>query len=223
MAVKMLSYKYKEDDVLEVGIDEAGRGSLFGRLYTGAVILPFDKDDIFDHGAELRQINDSKKLTRRRRDILYDYVREVALDWASGYAEPTEIDDMNILQADLLAMRRAVAKLEFTAGRYLIDGDTPVNFSKSGSIVEEYCIPQGDAKFLCIAAASIVAKVEHDRWIQGICAETPELDTKYHLLSNMGYGTANHMRGLKEYGATSLHRRSFKPVKDVLGWLGTSA
>jgi ribonuclease HII len=128
---------------------------------------------------------------------------------------------MNILQADLLAMRRAVAKLEFTAGRYLIDGDTPVNFSKSGSIIEEYCIPQGDAKYICIAAASIVAKVEHDRWIQGICAETPELDTKYGLLSNMGYGTANHMRGLKEYGATSLHRRSFKPVKDVLGWLGS--
>ena len=165
MAAKMLSYKYKEDDVLEVGIDEAGRGSLFGRLYTGAVILPFDKDDIFDHGAELKQINDSKKLTKRRRDILYDYVREVALDWASGYAEPIEIDEMNILQADLLAMRRAVAKLEFTAGRYLIDGDTPVNFSKSGSVIEEYCIPQGDAKFICIAAASILAKVEQDRLI----------------------------------------------------------
>ena len=217
----MLSYKYKEDDVLEVGIDEAGRGSLFGRLYTGAVILPFDKDDIFDHGAELHRINDSKKLTKRKRDILYDYVKEGALDWATGYAEPVEIDEMNILQADLLAMRRAAGKLVFTAGRYLIDGDTAVNFSKAGSVVEEYCIPQGDAKYLSIAGASIMAKVEHDRWIQEVCAADPELDTKYGLLSNMGYGTATHMRGLKEYGASALHRKSFKPVKDVIGWLGS--
>jgi ribonuclease HII len=120
-----------------------------------------------------------------------------------------------------MAMRRAAAKLEFTAGRYLIDGDTAVNFAKPGSVIEEYCIPQGDAKFLCIAAASIVAKVEHDRWITAICTETPDLDTKYGLLSNMGYGTATHMRGLKEHGASALHRRSFKPVKDVIGWLGS--
>ena len=128
---------------------------------------------------------------------------------------------MNILQADLLAMRRAAGKLVFTAGRYLIDGDTAVNFSKAGSVVEEYCIPQGDAKYLSIAGASIMAKVEHDRWIQEVCAADPELDTKYGLLSNMGYGTATHMRGLKEHGASALHRKSFKPVKDVIGWLGS--
>ena len=82
----MLDYKYKNDDVLEVGVDEVGRGCLFGRLYTGAVILPVDKDDLFDHGASLHCINDSKKLSKRKRQIVYDYVKEIALDWSTSFA-----------------------------------------------------------------------------------------------------------------------------------------
>ena len=189
----MLDYKYKNDDVLEVGVDEVGRGCLFGRLYTGAVILPVDKDDLFDHGASLHCINDSKKLSKRKRQIVYDYVKEIALDWSTSFAESHEIDDVNILQADLASMRRSVSALQFTPGRILIDGDRSP-FKDNAEM--------------------------DDQWINDLCAENPDFDTKYGLLSNMGYGTATHMKGLKEHGATSYHRRSFKPVAAVIGWSG---
>jgi ribonuclease HII len=215
---KMLDYKYKNDDVLEVGVDEVARGCLFGRLYTGAVILPVDKDDLFDHGASLHCINDSKKLSKRKRQIVYDYVKEIALDWNVSFAEAQEIDDVNVLQADLACMRRSVSALQFTPGRILIDGDrSPF---KDNAEIEYILVTKGDAKYMSIAAASIMAKVEHDQWINDLCAENPDFDTKYGLLSNMGYGTATHMKGLKEHGATSYHRRSFKPVAAVAGWSG---
>ena len=213
----MLDYKYKDDTVLEVGVDEVARGCLFGRLYTGAVILPVDKDDLFDHGAALHSINDSKKLNKRKRDIVYDYVKEIALDWNVSFAEAQEIDSVNVLQADLACMRRSLAALEFTPGRILIDGDRSPSITDG---VEHILIPKGDSKYISIAAASIMAKVAHDRWIKEVCDANPDFDTKYGLLSNMGYGTATHMKGLKEHGATPFHRQSSKPVAAVTLWKG---
>lgn len=216
----MLDYHYANDNVLEAGIDEVGRGSLFGRLYVGAVVLPFDKSDIFDHGAELHQINDSKKLTKRKRAILYDYVKEIAVDWNTSYAEASEIDKLNVLEADLAAMRRCLKELVWEPKRILVDGDRWIKTAEDIPGAEYICIPKGDAKYLSIAGASILAKVDHDTWIEEVCSQNPTFDTHYGLLSNMGYGTATHMNGLKEHGITDYHRKSFRPVREAQGWIG---
>lgn len=209
------SYKlrYKLDDAIEVGLDEAGRGCLFGRLYVGAVVFSNDLEDFFDHGAELASIKDSKLLSKRRRDILYDYVRECALDSAVAFAEVDEIDRINILQADLSAMHRALDTLDVPVQRVLVDGDHWRPYKDA----EGYAIVDGDAQYLAIAGAGILAKVARDRWVESVVAEHPEWDAHYGLSRNMGYGTAAHMKGLSEHGACEQHRRSFRPVRVVLG------
>ena len=209
------SYKlrYKADDVIEVGLDEAGRGCLFGRLYVGAVVFSNELEDFFDHGAELKSIKDSKLLTKRRRGILYDYVRECALDSATAFAEIDEIDRINILQADLSAMHRALDSLDVPVQRVLVDGDHRRPYKDS----EGYAIVDGDAQYLAIAGAGILAKVARDRWVESVVAEHPDWETRYGLSTNMGYGTAAHMKGLSEHGACEQHRRTFAPVRAVLG------
>jgi ribonuclease HII len=209
------SYKlrYKSDDAIEVGLDEAGRGCLFGRLYVGAVVFSNELEDFFDHGAELHSIKDSKLLTKRRRDILYDYVRECALDQSVAFAEVDEIDRINILQADLMAMHRALDDLEVPVERVLVDGDHWRPYKDT----EGYAIIDGDAQYLAIAAAGILAKVSRDRWVESVVAEHPEWDTRYSLSTNMGYGTAAHMKGITEHGVCEQHRRSFGPVRAALG------
>jgi ribonuclease HII len=205
--------RYKDDDLIEVGLDEAGRGCLFGRLYVGAVVFTNDMDDMFDQGAMLKTIKDSKLLTKRRRDILYDYTRECALAYSVAYAEVPEIDTFNILQADLSAMHRALDSLQVPVQRVLADGD---HWRPYGD-TEGYAIVDGDAQYLPIAAAGILAKVSRDRWVESVVATHPEWDTKYGLSRNMGYGTADHMKGIEEHGVTSEHRRSFRPVAAALG------
>ncbi len=201
------------DDLIEVGLDEAGRGTLFGRIYAGAVILSNDPDGaFFDHGAGLKDIKDSKKISKRKREILYDYVRECAVDWSVGWAEAAEIDATNILQADMLAMHRALDKLVAEPQRCLVDGDCWKPWRDS----EHVTIVDGDASYLPIACASIIAKVEHDMWIKDIVATHPDWDEKYGFLSNQGYGTKRHMEGLKTHGATEEHRKTFAPVRNVI-------
>lgn len=214
----MLKLRHTEDSALEVGVDEAGRGTLFGRLYTGAVVLPTDRDNLFDNGAELHRIKDSKKMSKRQRDIVYDYVKELALDCSTAFVEASQVDDMNVLAADMLAMRMALDKLEFKPQRLLIDGNYWTGWGDPP--IQHHCVIGGDAQYIAIAGASIFAKVEHDRWIQQVCSENPEWNERYGLLSNMGYGTAKHMLGLKTYGITNQHRLTFKPVRDAQGWLG---
>jgi ribonuclease HII len=213
--VTMSSYKlrYKDDDAIEVGLDEAGRGCLFGRLYVGAVVFSNDTDDMFDNGAALNQIKDSKVISKRKRAILYDYVKECALDSTVAYAEAEEVDRLNVLQADLSAMHRALDTLSVPVERVLADGD----HWRSYKDTEGHAIVDGDAQYLAIAAAGILAKVSRDRWIESVVADHPEWDEWYGLGSNMGYGTAAHMKGLKEHGACSEHRRSFAPVAEALG------
>lgn len=205
------------DGLVEVGLDEAGRGTLWGRLYVGAVILSPEDEAYFDNGAALRQIKDSKKLTRRLRAILDDYIRETAIETVVEYAEPEEIDSINILQADLSAMHRALAQFNTPFQRILVDGDVwkPWVDPSTKEVIEGFTIINGDAVSLPIAAASILAKEAHDRWTKEIVAERPILHEHYGLGTNMGYGTAVHMNGLKQWGPDTLHRRSFKPVRDV--------
>jgi ribonuclease HII len=205
--------RYKDDDAVEVGLDEAGRGCLFGRLYVGAVVFSNDTEAFFDHGATLQTIKDSKLLTKRRRAILYDYIQECAVDKAVEYATAAEVDALNVLQADLTTMHRALDSLQVPVDRVLVDGDHWRPYKDS----EGYAIVDGDAQYLAIAAAGILAKVSRDRWVESVVMEHPEWDANYGLLSNMGYGTAVHMKGIQTHGVTVEHRRSFAPVAAALG------
>jgi ribonuclease HII len=204
------------DGLVEVGLDEAGRGSLWGRLYVGAVIMSPEDEAYFDNGVTLRLITDSKKLTPRRRAVLNDFIRENAIEAVVSYAEPAEVDALNVLQADMAAMHRALNAVETPFQRILVDGDYWKPWaSEDGTIVPAYTIPGGDAKSLSIAAASILAKEAHDSWVREQIEAEPELDERWGLGSNMGYGTESHMTGLKSWGAHELHRRSFAPVAAV--------
>jgi len=209
----MYKLRYKQDDVVEVGLDEAGRGCLFGRLYVGAVIFSNELDNFFDHGSTLNEIRDSKLLTKRKRAILYDYIQECALDKTVAYADVDDVDRLNVLQADLMTMHKALDQLIIPVERVLVDGD----HWKPYKDTEGYAIVDGDAQYLAIAAAGILAKVSRDRWIESVVAEHPEWDTWYGLSTNMGYGTQKHMDGLKQYGVTSEHRKSFAPVRVAMG------
>jgi ribonuclease HII len=202
--------RYLQDTAVEVGIDEAGRGALFGRMYVGAVVLPDELDTFFDNGAALNEIKDSKKLTERKRNILYDYVKECAVDYSVAWCSNEQIDTENVLQADLNTMHKALEGLTVPVQRILVDGDCWKPWAKQPE-TEVYKIIEGDSKFLAIAAASILAKVERDNWVVSMCDEHPEWDTNYGLRSNKGYGAAKHMAGLKTHGPTPLHRMSFGP------------
>ncbi len=211
------SLSFQTDDAIEVGIDEAGRGCLFGRLYVGAVVFPKDMEDFFDHGAALQTIRDSKTLSERKRNILYDYIQEAAIDKAVAYVESTDVDTYNVLQADLRCMHQALDALTVPVDRILVDGDHWKPWKRDGKDVEAHTIVDGDASYLSIAAAGILAKVSRDRWIAEVCAEHPEWNDRYGLLKNKGYGTVAHMRGIQEHGVVEQHRRSYAPVARALG------
>lgn len=177
------------------GVDEVGRGSLFGPVYAAAVILSADRP--------IRGLRDSKILDAERRDVLAERIRERAVAWAVGAADVYEIDHLNILQAARLAMKRAVVKLTPPADYLLIDATT-VDLP-----LTQRALIHGDALSQCIAAASILAKVERDacmvRW--------HEVFPQYNLASNKGYYTPDHIKALETHGPTSLHRFSFEPVR----------
>jgi ribonuclease HII len=209
---------FKPDSNVEVGLDEAGRGCLFGRLYVGAVVFAKDEEDFFDHGAALKTIRDSKTLSARKRGILYDYIEEAALDKAVAFAESTEVDEFNVLQADLRCMHRALDSLTIPVQRILVDGDHWKPWrGPDGRDVEAHTLVDGDASYLSIAAAGILAKVARDEWIAEVCNTHPEWNEYYGLLSNKGYGTAAHMHGIQLHGVTEEHRRSYAPVARALG------
>jgi ribonuclease HII len=185
------------------GVDEAGRGPLVGAVVAGAVVLDPDKP--------INGLKDSKKLTATKRDFLYEQILENAKAWGVGEASPAEIDQINILQATMLAMRRAIEDLSIRLGAWpvkaLIDG----NRCPELPIAAEAII-KGDAKEPAISAASIVAKVTRDRQMMRLHEQHPE----YGFAQHMGYPTEAHFAALKQYGACSEHRRSFSPVRKVL-------
>lgn len=182
--------------VLICGVDEAGRGPLAGSVFAGAVILPAD------HG--IVGLADSKKLSAIKREKLYALICERALAWSVASANVAEIDQINILQATMLAMQRAVEALSIQPEQVLIDGNRVPKLAMPAQ-----AIVQGDAKVEVISAASILAKVSRDREAEEMDKVYPEYGFKRHK----GYGTAEHLAALNQLGATPVHRQSFAPVR----------
>jgi len=184
-----------DTDGLTAGVDEAGRGPLAGPVIAAAVIL--------DELNPIHGLNDSKKLSAKRREALFDEIRARALCFAIAEASVQEIDEINILQATLLAMKRAVEALRLPPKLVLVDGNRlPILFIRSEAIV------QGDALVPAISAASILAKVHRDR----LCEAMHQLYPVYGFDQHKGYGTAQHMAALKAHGPADCHRMTFAPV-----------
>lgn len=180
------------------GIDEAGRGPLAGPVYAAAVILPLD--------LEIDGLNDSKKLTEKKREALFDVICEKAVSYSIGIATEQEIDEINILNATFLAMRRAVDGLSVKPDYALIDGN-----QHPGLQIADETVVKGDGKSMSIAAASILAKVSRDRFMLEIADKYPE----YCFEKHKGYGTKFHYEMIEKYGISPVHRRSF--LKKILG------
>ena len=174
------------------GVDEAGRGPLAGPVYAAAVILP--------RGLVIPGLDDSKKLTEKKREALFDQICEQALDYSIAFATVEEIEERNILGATMLAMNRAIAGLKTRPDLALIDGNR-----NKGIETPSRCVVKGDACCADIAAASILAKVSRDRVMLQLAAQYPE----YHFEQHKGYGTAQHYEALRQFGPSPVHRPSF--------------
>jgi ribonuclease HII len=219
--------KYIDENtsIIEIGIDEAGRGPMFGRVYAGVVVLP--KDDSFDHSL----MKDSKKFhSKKKIEQVAKYIKENAIAWAVEYEDEQTIDEINILQATQSAMHKGIkniiAQLENLTDLHhdkillLVDG----NYFKPFSILNKtktkldtikyQMIEGGDNKYTSIAAASILAKVERDNYIEELCISNPELIEYYGIDSNKGYGSKKHMDGIKQHGITKWHRKTFGICKE---------
>jgi ribonuclease HII len=225
---------YNEDtNIIEIGVDEVGRGPLFGRVYTAAVILP--KDDTFDHS----KVKDSKKFhSKKKIDDVAKYIKENALAWYISFEDEKVVDEINILQAtqqsmhsSIIEVRKSFNKKKKEEGReekidysynLLIDGNyfKPITvLNKKTNKIETIpyiTVEGGDNKYSAIAAASILAKVERDKYIDELCEQNPNLAEHYGIDSNKGYGAKKHLDGIKEHGITIWHRRSFGICKNYV-------
>jgi len=230
-------YFHENIQIMEIGADEVGRGPMLGRVYSGAVVLP--KDDSFDHF----KMKDSKKFTSKspkKIQEVAEYIKQHAIAWAVEYEDEKVIDEINILQATQSAMHKAIksiikqleqqqkeAQLNTLDKNYdnlflLIDGNyfkqlTILNRPKTKLVTVNYeTVEGGDNKYTAIAAASILAKVERDKYIHELCQENPELIERYGIDSNKGYGSKVHMDGIRKYGITKWHRRTFGLCKEYV-------
>ena len=181
------------------GVDEVGRGSLIGPVYAAAVIL--------NKSINKKLLKDSKSLSKKKREELYSYIKKNSI-WAIGQSSVKEIEKLNILNASLLAMKRAIIKLEKKPSLVLIDGNKLPNLR---NYKLEYII-KGDQKIPSISAASIIAKVSRDRFITKL---SKQFDN-YGWNTNSGYGTKEHLRAIKKFGITKYHRKTFSPICDLL-------
>ncbi|MBO5290613.1 MAG: ribonuclease HII [Clostridia bacterium] len=199
----MLDYSYEnnahnEGYLVVCGVDEAGRGPLAGPVFAGAVILP----ENYTHEI----LNDSKKLSEKKRDLVYDDIIRDAVSWSVGMATEQEIDDINILNATFLAMKRAVEGLNIKPDLAFIDGN---RYANTG--VKEITIVKGDSKCMSVAAASIIAKVSRDRFMQEVDKQYPQ----YQFSKHKGYGTKLHYEMIEQYGISPVHRKTF--LKNIIG------
>jgi ribonuclease HII len=221
----------------EVGVDEAGRGPLFGRVYTGAVILPPASQATAATAFDFSLLKDSKKFSsdKKIREVA-DYIKEHAVAWAVSYEEAEVIDRINIRRATLQCMRNSiktaidghVEEMEqkgrpvptYTDYLLLIDGNDFIpmgNYNQDTDEMETYthvCVEGGDNMYACIAAASILAKVARDDYIEKLCDQYPVLDEMYSLRGNKGYGAKKHLDGIREHGITQWHRRTYGICKE---------
>ena len=202
---------YNDDNIIEIGIDEVGRGPMFGRVYTAAVILPKE-------GFEHSKMKDSKKFhSKKKINEVSEYIKENAIAWSIQWEDEKVIDKINIRNATHSAMHKAIKEIydKENDKNYvlLVDGNDfkPYIVIKENILeqVSHVCIEGGDNKYTSIAAASILAKVARDAYIDELCVLHPELIEKYDLSNNKGYGTKKHMDGISEHGITEWHRRSF--------------
>ena len=207
---------YNEDsELLEIGIDEAGRGPLFGRVYTGAVVLPKDVDFEFDKMKDSKKFNSVKKINE-----VAEYIKEKALAWSVTYNDEKVVDNINIRQSVLSSMHNSIKNVMTADNEYLllVDGNDfrPYMMFKDDEYlpVKHICIEGGDNKYCAIAAASILAKTERDKYIYELCEENPELKEKYGIDRNKGYGTKTHLDGIKNFGITKWHRKTYGICKD---------
>lgn len=203
---KILDAFYSEG-TLEVGLDEAGRGPLLGPVYVGAAILP---PEDFDHSL----MRDSKKLSERRRMEAYDYIKENAIDWGVFSFDETQVDQKNIFNATYEAMHGALDNLQVRPELILVDGTHFIPYHFEDRPVKHVCIEKGDDTYSAIAAASILAKVERDNYIKELCTKYPNLDEYYGISRNKGYGTREHIEGIKKYGISKWHRKTFGICKN---------
>jgi ribonuclease HII len=219
--VEPLKYMFDTDTtIIEIGIDEAGRGPMFGRVYAGVAVLP--KDDVFDHS----QMKDSKKFTSKKKiENVAEYIKENAIAWAVEYEDEQIIDNINILQATQSAMHKGIKNviaqlsnnkdIDYDKILLLVDGNyfkpfTILNKTKTKfECIKCQMIEGGDNKYTSIAAASILAKVSRDKYIEELCIQNPELIERYSIDSNKGYGSKKHMEGINKYGISKWHRKTF--------------
>jgi ribonuclease HII len=211
------------NNIIEIGVDEVGRGPLFGRVYVAAVILP--KDDSFDHS----KMKDSKKFhSKKKIEEVSEYIKKSAVAWTICYEDEKVIDEINILQATQRAMHKCIS--EIMKNKLVFEGDTTttdkkiqliidgnyfnpyMHYNQKRKILEQVphvCVEGGDNKYSPIAAASILAKVARDTYIDELCQQNPQLIEHYSIDSNKGYGAKKHLDGIKEHGITIWHRKSF--------------
>lgn len=191
---------YLKPNVIESGCDEAGRGCLAGPVFGAAVILPID----FTHN----YLNDSKQLSEKKRYAVREFILEHAISWAVGICSAEDIDQMNILNASILSMQRALDQLVIRPGHIIIDG----NRFKTYNDIPFQTVVKGDGKYFSIAAASVLAKTYRDDFMAKIHTEFPE----YNWLQNKGYPTKDHRAAIRKYGLSPYHRKSFRHLDDQL-------
>lgn len=196
---------FHTEGILEVGIDEAGRGPLFGRVYAAAVIWPL--------GLETPLVKDSKDSMYKKAGVMdkaFEFIQNNAIAYGIAYADEKEVDKINILQATMTAMHRAVDACGLLVDQILVDGNYFRIYSGCDDEAVNYVtVEKGDSTYFSIAAASVLAKASRDRYIAQICSQYPELETRYHLLRNKGYGGSDHQEAIKTYGISQFHRKSF--------------
>ena len=199
----MLLNKYYEGKI-EAGCDEAGRGCLAGSVYAAAVILP--------EGYQNELLNDSKQLSEKKRYQLREIIERDAVAWAVGIVTPEEIDKINILNASILAMHRALDQLKVRPEAIIVDGNRfkPYKDPADGNTLPSTTIVKGDGKYMAIAAASILAKTYRDDYMNQLAEEYPQ----YDWLSNKGYPTKKHREAIKQFGITPYHRKSYNLLGD---------
>ena len=202
-----LQIRYSTDFKVEMGLDEAGRGCFWGPIFAGAVIWPPEEEWTDEHREWTAQIKDSKKMSEKKRNTLAKVIQSIAVDYGIGYVEAEEINKNGITWANQEAFRRAKAACysDLEPELLLVDGILSPDIEETPHV----CIPDGDALYVPIAAASILAKVGHDHWIQQWSSDFKEISDRYDLLNNKGYGTVSHRKGLKTYGSHFQHRTHF--------------
>ena len=204
----MLQIRHTADEAIEVGIDEAGRGCFWGPLYAAAVAWVPEEDMTDEQRSIAPLIKDSKKLSAKRRVALAASIKDLAIDWGIGIVTAAEIDNMGMTLANQLAFTRALTNLSVEPERLLIDGTLSI-YDAPWSMTEQVVEAEADNRYLPVAAASILAKTEHDEYIKQFCDINENIAARYDLSSNKGYGTAKHRAGIIEWGTEPHHRKLF--------------